>query len=232
MRLVAPFDLVNRFPIGRSVVFVGNAGSLRNQRLGAWIDGFDVVVRFNEARTRGFEADLGSRTDILVTNPYVEARKWPALDGLGCRLVLVISSLTRRGAAADFEAWVGDADVLHTYAPDLTGRDLAHATGATTGIYGVHLLSRILEPARIGITGFTFFTGGAPHYWSDDMPPGASKHDMSADCSLMTALINRRPGLTTVTADVASAAASLGCAVDARVSVLKLPFNSDSATAI
>lgn len=225
MKLIAPFDLVSRFPAGQSVVFVGNSGSLRAQKLGNWIDSFDIIVRFNEARTQGFEQDLGSRTDILVSNPYVEARKWPALDGLGCKVVLAISSQTRRGDASDFERWAGDADVLHTYSPDLIGPELSHTAGATTGVYGVHLLTRILDPSRRALTGFTFFTGAlgdAPHYWSDETPPGVSKHDMDADCRLMTALINRHAGKTVVTADVANAIRARGQALDARVQVKPL----------
>ena len=75
MRLLTPFEIISRLPEGRSVIFVGNAPSLKGEWLGNWIDAHDIVVRFNECPVKGFENDVGSRTDIVVTNPYPERRQ-------------------------------------------------------------------------------------------------------------------------------------------------------------
>lgn len=222
MGLITPFQFVERFPVGKTVVFVGNAPTLRGRGLGSWIDSFGVVVRFNEARTVGFELDLGSRTDIVVTNPYVENRKWPLLDRSSAPVVVAMSRLTRRGSADEFSKWVGDAEVLHTYAPDLVGEGLQHRTGPTTGVYGVYLVKRILAPAQIALTGFTFFSSGSAHYWTDVVPPGVTKHDMVEDCRLMCALINADPARSIVTSDVAEAASALGHDLHKRVTVVPL----------
>ncbi len=51
----------------KSVIIIGNGASPRGKKLGAWIDSFDVVVRFNEFFIDGFEEDIGTKTTILYT---------------------------------------------------------------------------------------------------------------------------------------------------------------------
>lgn len=52
---------------GRRVVIVGPAASLVGRGLGAWIDGHDLIVRFNLAcpTPERLKPEIGSRTDIL-----------------------------------------------------------------------------------------------------------------------------------------------------------------------
>jgi hypothetical protein len=120
MKLITPFDLVAMFPERQSVAIIGNAPSLRANQLGGWIDAHDVVVRFNECCMRGFEADVGLRTDILVTNPYAESRPRPPLDGETTpKLVLVLNPQTRRGEKDVFAQWVGEIPVLFSLTPDM-----------------------------------------------------------------------------------------------------------------
>jgi|GEM_PF-5210983 len=52
---------------GASVVIVGNGPSLMRADLGAQIDSFDEVIRFNECRTHGFERHTGSKTTVWCT---------------------------------------------------------------------------------------------------------------------------------------------------------------------
>lgn len=49
------------------VIIVGNAGSLLDKENGHLIDEFDVVIRFNDFRIRGYEKYCGTKTDIIVT---------------------------------------------------------------------------------------------------------------------------------------------------------------------
>ena len=46
------------------VVIVGSGPTLLGAGLGAKIDAVDIVIRFNRFETVGFEADVGTRTDI------------------------------------------------------------------------------------------------------------------------------------------------------------------------
>ena len=50
-----------------SVVFVGNGPSVIGTGLGEKIDSFDQVVRFNWFAIRGFEKDVGTKTDLWST---------------------------------------------------------------------------------------------------------------------------------------------------------------------
>ncbi len=59
---------------GPRTVCVSNSASLRGSGLGARIDSFDEVVRFNNFETQGFEADVGTRTTIWVHSPLVPRR--------------------------------------------------------------------------------------------------------------------------------------------------------------
>eukprot|EP00898_Chlorokybus_atmophyticus_P005961 jgi/Chlat1/6366/Chrsp44S05755 len=64
---------------------VGNAGSLRNASFGSLIDSKDVVIRFNQGRTKGFERQasptkrvdsVGRKSTIRLYNgPYVEPKQ-------------------------------------------------------------------------------------------------------------------------------------------------------------
>lgn len=50
--------------LSRNTAIVGNSSRLRNSRLGAEIDRFDDVIRFNGALTEGFEQQAGSKTTL------------------------------------------------------------------------------------------------------------------------------------------------------------------------
>lgn len=56
------------------VVVVGNSPRLLGCGLGAAIDGFDRVVRLNDFRTEGHEADVGARTDLWFSSANRLAR--------------------------------------------------------------------------------------------------------------------------------------------------------------
>ncbi|XP_018590311.1 ST3 beta-galactoside alpha-2,3-sialyltransferase 3b isoform X2 [Scleropages formosus] len=50
-------------------IVVGNGGVLANKSLGSHIDGYDVVVRLNQAPVSGYEKDVGSKTTLRITYP-------------------------------------------------------------------------------------------------------------------------------------------------------------------
>ncbi|QFI65802.1 glycosyltransferase family 29 protein [Sinorhizobium alkalisoli] len=51
------------------VVVLGNAPSVLERELGQKIDGFDVVIRVNNFRIKGFEKHIGSKTDYALISP-------------------------------------------------------------------------------------------------------------------------------------------------------------------
>lgn len=57
------------------VAIVGSSGRLAKQKLGEQIDEFDYIVRFNRAPIKGYEKNVGSRTDLRIVNNHVFANK-------------------------------------------------------------------------------------------------------------------------------------------------------------
>ena len=57
---------VFRYDKNKSVAVVGNSVSLLDSGLGEEIDKHDIVIRFNFGPTKGFEKDVGSKTDLRI----------------------------------------------------------------------------------------------------------------------------------------------------------------------
>lgn len=53
-----------------SVALVGSSGILLDTEYGSLIDEHDTIIRFNAARTLGYEKHVGSRTDIRIMNGH------------------------------------------------------------------------------------------------------------------------------------------------------------------
>jgi hypothetical protein len=53
-----------------SVAIVGNSGNILGSKYGKEIDDHGCIIRINRARTIGYEADVGSRTDLLYINQF------------------------------------------------------------------------------------------------------------------------------------------------------------------
>ena len=202
MHLIFSSEFMSRFPENQTVIFVGNAPSLKNQKLGTWIDSHDIVVRFNESPVAGYEDDVGTKTDILVANPYLENPKAIELSKQG--IIVIISPQTRRLPSEQFEKWVTGYPVLFTYSPDLVQiGEVDHLATLTTGTYGIHLLSRLLTPSAVSVTGFTMFLDTtAHHYWSDTTPKGVRGHDMTAEAAIFIKVCNSIRCPLSVTGDI------------------------------
>ncbi|KAJ9188687.1 hypothetical protein P3X46_000058 [Hevea brasiliensis] len=64
-----------------SCAVVGNSGILLQKHYGELIDGHEVVIRLNNARTNGFEQHVGSKTNISFVNSNI---LHPCAGRLGC----------------------------------------------------------------------------------------------------------------------------------------------------
>ncbi|XP_038580007.1 CMP-N-acetylneuraminate-beta-galactosamide-alpha-2,3-sialyltransferase 1-like [Micropterus salmoides] len=63
-------DVIKPSPdLCRSCAVVGNSGNLKQSRYGPLIDLHDVIIRINHGPTKGFEADVGTRTTHHVMYP-------------------------------------------------------------------------------------------------------------------------------------------------------------------
>ena len=57
----------------KKIAVVGSSGILLDKEYGKEIDDHDYIVRFNVARVKGFEKNVGSRTDIRFFNGHAFA---------------------------------------------------------------------------------------------------------------------------------------------------------------
>ena len=55
-------------------LLVGNGTKLLDSKWGTYIDKHVTVVRFNGYKTKGFEENVGSKTDIYICNKYFQSR--------------------------------------------------------------------------------------------------------------------------------------------------------------
>lgn len=177
---------------GASLAIVGNAGYLCELEQGRQIDGYDLVLRMNNFRTRGFERNVGSRCDIFMsgfcqdvdfTRPEVQAAK------------LIVSSIpanfrkqlgqkihTRGGewitagllAMGRREAYVPSVDEFAAHVRQI-GR--YPTTGATAILLALGPLARSFH--RIYITGFSFFDGPTHYFSSRQITP--RNHDIASE---------------------------------------------------
>ncbi|XP_070533158.1 alpha-N-acetylneuraminide alpha-2,8-sialyltransferase-like [Ptychodera flava] len=81
-------DVYNRLPeetpfkkqTFKKCSIVGNSGLVSGKGCGKSIDSTDFVIRFNLAKIRGYEQDVGNRTDLVTCNPTILRDRYSALS--------------------------------------------------------------------------------------------------------------------------------------------------------
>mmetsp|Transcript_25667 Transcript_25667/g.42964 ORF Transcript_25667/g.42964 Transcript_25667/m.42964 type:complete len:410 (-) Transcript_25667:62-1291(-) len=89
-------DKAPKAKFANSIVVVGNGQSVLSTGLGARIDEFEEVVRFNFYQTRGFEPDVGSKTTTWVMAQIKDPKDTPD-DGRLMRVRKIICPYLYRG---------------------------------------------------------------------------------------------------------------------------------------
>jgi hypothetical protein len=146
-------DIVARLQAARSVAIVGNADTLRGSLSATRIEAHDLVVRCNFPVIAGFEADVGTRTDLMLFDSSIRGR--------------LVERMARHANYAEVPALCFGGGRPAPGTPDLPSaspslmrmmQDLGYDHG-TTGFRAVLLLTLILDrPAEL--FGFSFFPLG------------------------------------------------------------------------
>jgi hypothetical protein len=165
----------------KRVIVVGNGPSALEHELGSVVDDFDVVVRFNDYKTAGFEKWIGSRTTIWVASDNMLPGK--DMSQIDEALFVPLPRLCRdnhrnvqrfRKAYRDKLVEVSPEEqkkIYDWYDLDLYAADKWPTTGAIAVRY---LIERY---GSVAVYGFDFFADGAKgdiHYWGDS-PKGIQK---------------------------------------------------------
>ena len=205
------FDVKALFPGVRSMALVGNAPSALAQAQGVRIDNYDLVVRFNRATTRGFETQIGSRTDILICNELNHlGRSDPPAQTLKPKCVLCFVhpwTIANRDSRA-LRDWVGDIPFCLTFAPDVVRLPTTdRIRQLTMGNYALYALPQMFPITDLMLTGFTLFgavPGGASTYFSRKQEDFELSvwHDLDIEARVMAAMLERFDGDLFVTDEV------------------------------
>lgn len=163
------FDAVlARLRGGGSVALVGNGSRLLGTGQGPAIDGHDTVIRLNDFRTIGFEADVGSRTDIWISS--VNRQSHPDRASIGDATAILIQSQAAhypelpafaRGRLG-FDLMPDRACFLPPFLHRLDDAMLYPV--ASTGMRAILMLEFVVQ-APFDVIGFDFFSGSAMHYF-------------------------------------------------------------------
>ena len=188
------YDFRDLFGSVRSMAIVGNSQSILNWDNGELIDSYDMVVRFNQARTQGLEQKVGSRTDVLVANEANSVRKSPPPGEILKPQCIVC--FTRPTQDIDIEAWrewAGDLPTLITLTPDIVGIDAgARSRFLTQGTYTLYTFLRLLRLERLFVTGFTMYgavPGGASNLYAPDRTQAGTWHDLDQEAKVFSRIL-------------------------------------------
>jgi len=211
MALLNYLEFQERFINTKSMAIIGSSDSVLKYEIGPYIEGHDLIVRFNRAETDGLEGKVGTRTDILVVNDVNNLKKAPVVRELSNPKV-VVCFIDRSGFnkspthLSDFLEWVGDTDLFLCPRPDIAMVGVDRNTRSfSMGLYALGFLPYALNVERLFISGFTFFgavEGGSLHYSKKASFAGALWHDADMEKIVATQILNEFNMDVTVTEEV------------------------------
>lgn len=184
-----------------SVAIVGNAAYLADLEQGAAIDGHDLVIRLNNFRTVGFERQVGTRCDVLLTNFFTDIRfDRPELAAVPHLVASVPNALRRRRRshlhhrhgehiAAGLER-LGRRRAFVPSAASFAAASAACGATPSTGMMALRFVLEHLPFQRLFVTGYSFFAAptGAAHYFAGPASPG-TRHDFARERVLAAATL-------------------------------------------
>jgi hypothetical protein len=161
----------------KKIAVVGSSGILLDKEYGEEIDKHDYVVRFNVARVKGFEKNVGSRTDIRFFNGHAFAgtsdpQRFKKNDpnyvsNLNDEL-LIVKSWNEREMMMGMIKNTPQNQVLFVNPPFTQYcNSLVKNTEATCGLVGISFLN--LFTNNISCYGFTHYQEDRSriHYWEE-----------------------------------------------------------------
>ena len=173
--MVTPEEMVRRPP--PSCAIVGNGGRLRYEIHGEAIDAADVVVRFNNGRTKGFERQVGRRSHFRFYNgPSVEPKQSGELTVAQLRDPAVghwVKQYIKHRENFP-EAYIIDPEII-CHAWDMVDRE---GDKPSSGLVGIAWAMRMCR--SVDVYGFQFDAyfneTMRPHYYDWERPKPGREH--------------------------------------------------------
>ncbi|MFV0322250.1 MAG: glycosyltransferase family 29 protein [Alphaproteobacteria bacterium] len=173
-------EFITKISPNTKIAVVGNAPSLKEKKLGKFIDSFDIVIRVNNYLVKGFEEFTGKKTSIWMsgnTRRYEDENNLPKMD---MQVIITPSSWYFRRHdhhghishlfEGNVKKNVPNALIL-PYAVMMKNECMALMMNPTTGMRAIlWALSMTDEP--VNIFGFNFFqdTENIYYYGNQNVP--------------------------------------------------------------
>lgn len=208
MKLLSPQDFYRQHQGFKTLSLVGSSDSVIKWENGARIESNDLVVRFNRATVKGFEKQVGSRTDLLVCNQLNTLKRSPSpvdlLHPKAALLMIGVDGMARLGQD-DLSDWLGDIPTFSTLVPDIVEvENTTHERLYSTGTYALYFLTKAFSFEKIFITGFSFFgltSGNSGHYFRKSELE-IVWHNPVEDAKMFAAILSRFPGKVEMSPEV------------------------------
>lgn len=139
---------------------VGNGPSVLARSTGSLVDQYDLVVRFNDFVTIGYERMVGSRTDVWVRNFESKDREF---DGL--TVFLYPKRFHGSNQVRTFMSGRRFDDVVDPDLYERVDREIGFDTGwSSSGCVAIRYF--LSQGHHVSLLGFDHFSGGL-HYYED-----------------------------------------------------------------
>ena len=154
--------------IDADILLIGNGPSVMDKELGAEIDKFPIVARFNDAKLKGYEDYVGTKWDVWLTNYLFEVDyNWEYFID---KKVYMTSPRKFASRMEEISAVIPNTVELPRwalrYAKMIMGvwgsREFRPSNGATCCYYFSNIYNRVI------LYGFDHFEGKC-HYFTDDI---------------------------------------------------------------
>jgi len=184
--------MLREFPMPSCAV-VGNSGRLRKENHAKNIDGHDIVIRFNQGKTQGFEKMVGKKSSFRMFNaPFVGPKQGGEVTIAQMRdagLRTWVNHVERRGVENTF-AYMFDPEFLcHTWEwVDRLGKK------PSSGLVGILFALHMCKRGAVSVFGFQydayFDKEMRPHYfdWERPKPGREGVHPFAEEKSVLETL--------------------------------------------
>lgn len=186
---------------GKSIAVVGNGPQELGKGKGYEIDSHDIVIRFNNFNTNGFEKDYGSKTDIFIRNGSIELKDVDRQFNKICVWEpdfyhFIIPQYILDRLYADIVNNKFQTTYLNYEMHNIPKIESDIKTNLTSGTLIIYFLFRINKISIKDIYGFSFikndYDSNSYHYYPDKLDYGdASKwHQINNEILFLRKLFN------------------------------------------
>ena len=152
------------------IAVVGNSDKLLKKNYGGFIDSHDIVIRMNEAPTKGYEKYVGSKTDIRFV---VFSERYYNYEKPEAKIIILYSyseKMIKEGLKYFNKALILPQSFINECDSKVGRRNLfskslyRYKPISSVGFKAIHFA---LDMGKVDLFGFNFAEGKKFHYWED-----------------------------------------------------------------